>query len=161
MFQPVAIQSWVLAEAAGTPPPTVAAKAAAVAARSEPRVPSGGRRRRVSGRARGTEGEAEHPVADAPIADMASLRRPRRLFNVMTILRKFTRRAPEECGSYCRVTRPGPIGPAVPVCRGNMAGAGSHYVYGPNGPPPGRLCWLRESQPAGNTPIIRHKTESR
>jgi hypothetical protein len=58
MFQPVAIQSWVLAQAADTPPPTVAAKATAVAAAaatSEPRVPSSGRRR-MRRRVRGAAG---------------------------------------------------------------------------------------------------------
>ena len=68
MFQPVAIQSWVVAEAAGTPPPIVAAKAAAVAATSEPRVPSSGRRRRMLRRA---PGAAEHPDCDAAVAVMA------------------------------------------------------------------------------------------
>jgi hypothetical protein len=55
MFQPVAIQSWVLAQAADTPPPTVAAKVAAAAATSEPRVPSSGRRR-MRRRVRGAAG---------------------------------------------------------------------------------------------------------
>jgi hypothetical protein len=78
MFQPVAIQSCVAAEAAGTPPPTAAANAAAVAITTEPRVPSSGRRRRMTRRVPRAVGAAEQPDCDAAV--MAYLRRLRQLF---------------------------------------------------------------------------------
>src|SRR5580700_4973585 len=116
MFQPVAIQSWVPAEAADTPPPTVAASAAAVATTSAPRVPSSGRRFRMLRRVRGTEGEAEHPVSAAAV--MAYLRGFAWLFNVMTILRKFHGAPQRNVARIAPVTRPGSFGPAIPVLPG-------------------------------------------
>src|SRR5690348_15859491 len=144
MFQPVAIQSWVSAEAADIPPPTVAAKAAAVATTSEPRVPSSGRRRRMFRRA---PGAAEHPDCDAAVAVMTYLRTLRRLFDVMTILRKFHGSAPEECGSYCPGNSPWSFWPAIPGLPGVIRQDRKSLCRWAERPSYGRYAGRRKNHP--------------